>query len=46
MFFDAANGHATSLNVKQSMTMDIELAGQTISQTIGNVTEGKFRLAK
>ena len=46
IFFDAANGHATSLNVKQSMTMDIELAGQTISQTIGNVTEGKFRLAK
>lgn len=46
MYFDAANGHATSINVEQSMTMDIELGGQTISQTIQNATEGKFRLAK
>jgi len=46
MYFDAANGHTTSMNVEQSMTMDIEFGGQTISQTIKNTTEGKFRLAK
>jgi len=46
MYFDAANGYTTAMKVMQSMTMDITAAGQKISQTIENATEGKFRLAK
>lgn len=46
MYFDAANGHTTSIKVEQSMTMAITFSGQKINQTIENTTEGKFILAK
>lgn len=46
MYFDAANGHTTSMKVQQSMTMAITFSGQRINQTIENTTEGKFILAK
>lgn len=46
MYFDAANGHTSSMKVEQSMTMDISFSGQKINQTIENSTFGKFQLAK
>ncbi len=44
MYFDAANGHTTSMKIDQSMTMEITYSGQKINQTMENKTEGKFKL--
>ncbi len=46
MYFDAANGHVTSMKVEQVMKMDISDGDQKVNQTIENTTEAKFKLAK
>lgn len=46
MYFDAANGHTTSMKVEQSITMDITIGGDKMNQTVESVTESTFTLAK
>ena len=46
VYFDAANGHTTSMKIEQSLTTVVTISGDKINQTIENMTESKFQLVK
>lgn len=44
MYFDSVKGHTSKIRVEQTITMDVTMESQSITQTMTNRTEGTFEL--